>query len=160
MQKRAVLLGRLSFVHTVYPIFKVHSTDFFSNIFFFQRPLTRGEEISQSALFVRVFKHVSSAQTILRPSSATSALADVSFALFVHYGLSAPFGSMEWHCLSISFSFPPVIPSHKTPRDDREITERWATQNCCEFWPKFAIFPPHSISPYYPSLCKFFWHSV
>ena len=34
-----------SFVHTVYPIFKVHSSDFFSNIFFFQRPLTRGEEI-------------------------------------------------------------------------------------------------------------------
>lgn len=45
MQKRAVLSGRLSFVHTVYPILKVHSTDFFSNIFFFQRPLTRGEEI-------------------------------------------------------------------------------------------------------------------
>ena len=74
MQKRAVLSGRLSFVHAGYPIFKVHFADFFSNIIFFQCPLTRGEEIPQSALFVRVFKHVSSAQTILRPSSATSAL--------------------------------------------------------------------------------------
>ena len=37
MQKRAVLSGRLSFVHTVYPIFKVHSTDFFSNIFFLSK---------------------------------------------------------------------------------------------------------------------------
>ena len=37
MQKRAVLSGRLSFVHTVYPIFKVHSSDFFSNIFFLSR---------------------------------------------------------------------------------------------------------------------------
>ena len=46
----------------------------FQIFFFFQCPLTRGEEIPQSALFVRVFKHVSSAQTILRPSSATSAL--------------------------------------------------------------------------------------
>ena len=34
MQKRAVLSGRLSFVHAGYPIFKVHSSDFFSNIFF------------------------------------------------------------------------------------------------------------------------------
>ena len=72
--KRADLKGRLSFVHTVYPIFKVHSSDFFSNIFFFQRPLTRGEEIPQSALFVRVIKQLSTANTILRPSSATSAL--------------------------------------------------------------------------------------
>ena len=63
MQKRAVLSGRLSFVHTVYPILKVHSTDFFSNIFFFQRPLTRGEEIPQSALFVRVVEHVSTTKT-------------------------------------------------------------------------------------------------
>ena len=30
----------------------------FQIFFFFQRPLTRGEEIPQSALFVRVFKHV------------------------------------------------------------------------------------------------------
>ena len=53
MQKRAVLSGRLSFVHTVYPILKVHSTDFFSNIFFFQRPLTRGdEEVPRMALRV------------------------------------------------------------------------------------------------------------
>ena len=37
MQKRAVLLGRLSFVHTVYPIFKVHFSDFFSNIFFLSK---------------------------------------------------------------------------------------------------------------------------
>ena len=66
MQKRAVLSGRLSFVHAGYPIFKVHFADFFSNIFFFQRPLTRGEEIPQSALFVRVIKQLSTANTILR----------------------------------------------------------------------------------------------
>ena len=35
---------------------------------------SRGEEIPMFAPFVRVFKHVSSAQTILRSSSATSAL--------------------------------------------------------------------------------------
>ena len=53
MQKRAVLSGRLSFVHTVYPILKVHSTDFFSNIFFFQSPLARGdEEVPRMALRV------------------------------------------------------------------------------------------------------------
>ena len=46
MQKRAVLSGRLSFVHTVYPIFKVHSSDFFSNIFF----------LSMFARFARVGK--------------------------------------------------------------------------------------------------------
>ena len=37
MQKRADLKGRLSFVHTGYPILKVHSTDFFSNIFFLSK---------------------------------------------------------------------------------------------------------------------------
>ena len=53
MQKRAVLSGRLSFVHAGYPIFKVHFADFFSNIFFFQRPLTRGdEEVPRMALRV------------------------------------------------------------------------------------------------------------
>ena len=35
---------------------------------------SRGEEISQSALIVRVIKQLSTANTILRPSSATSAL--------------------------------------------------------------------------------------
>ena len=51
--KRAVLSGRLSFVHAGYPIFKVHFADFFSNIFFFQRPLTRGdEEVPRMALRV------------------------------------------------------------------------------------------------------------
>ena len=54
----------------------------FQIFFFFQRPLTRGEEIPQSALFVRVFKHVSSAQTILRSSFAASAFRD---AFFVYY---------------------------------------------------------------------------
>ncbi len=73
MQKRAVLSGRLSFVHTVYPIFKVHSADFFSNIFFsFNVRLRVGEEIPLSARpsrviykvsahSVRVIKHVSTA---------------------------------------------------------------------------------------------------
>ena len=37
MQKRAVLSGRLSFVHAGYPIFKVHFADFFSNIFFLSK---------------------------------------------------------------------------------------------------------------------------
>ena len=37
--KRAVLSGRLSFVHTFYPLFNVHSADFFSNNLFFQCPL-------------------------------------------------------------------------------------------------------------------------
>lgn len=89
---------------------------------------SRGGDFTVRSLHSRdlaCFDYQNNSQNILlRPSVATSALADVSFALFVHYGLSAPFGSMEWHCLSISFSFPPVIPSHKTPRDDREITER------------------------------------
>ena len=117
------------FVHTFYPLFNVHSADFFSNNLFFQGPLTRwGRNSKGRSLRSRDLAtfdcHCLFYLIILRPSVATSALADVSFALFVHYGLSAPFGSMEWHCLSISFSFPPVIPSHKTPRDDREITER------------------------------------
>ena len=39
MQKRAVLSGRLSFVHAGYPIFKVHFADFFSNNLFIVAPL-------------------------------------------------------------------------------------------------------------------------
>ena len=100
MQKRAVLPGRLSFVHAGYPIFKVHSADFFSNIFYSKsaHSVRVGEEIplfarssrviyKVSALFVRVIKQLSTTKTthstsILRPSVATSALAD---AFYVHY---------------------------------------------------------------------------
>ena len=88
MQKRAVLSGRLSFVHTVYPIFKVHSSDFFSNIFFFQRPLTRGdEEVPRMAL------------RVLRPKSPHSEewaryieqnLSCVRFAWLSNYRLPIP----------------------------------------------------------------------
>ena len=42
--KRAVLSGRLSFVHAGYPIFKVHFADFFSNNLFFKGRLRVGEK--------------------------------------------------------------------------------------------------------------------
>ena len=42
------------FVHTFYPLFNVHSADFFSNNLFFQGPLTRGGEIPRVAPFVRM----------------------------------------------------------------------------------------------------------
>ena len=128
MQKSRTALVRL-FSCILSILSDIYSADFFSNNLFFQGPLTRwGRNSKGRSLRSRDLAtfdcHCLFYLIILRPSVATSALADVSFALFVHYGLSAPFGSMEWHCLSISFSFPPVIPSHKTPRDDREITER------------------------------------
>ena len=44
---------------------------------------SRGEEIPMFAPFVRVFKHVSSAQTILRSSFATSAFADAFLCLLL-----------------------------------------------------------------------------
>ena len=44
---------------------------------------SRGGEIPRVAPFVRVFKHVSSAQTILRSSFATSAFADAFLCLLL-----------------------------------------------------------------------------
>ena len=147
MQKRAVLSGRLSFVHTVYPILKVHSTDFFSNIFFFQRPLTRGEEIPQSALFVRVIKQLSTANTILRLVAQHLLLQMHSMSITpeCYSGIlvkNTPSFRKElgvgYICrfLRFSFSFTSLIPSPILPRDEREKTERTTAQlpankKCC-----------------------------
>ena len=110
MQKRAVLSGRLSFVHTVYPILKVHSTDFFSNIFFFQRPLTRGdEEVPWMAL------------RVLRPKSPHSEewtqyieqnLSCVRFAFFIMYRLpkhSCAVTAQHLPCRCFSLSIIPEL---------------------------------------------------
>ena len=147
MQKRAVLSGRLSFVHAGYPIFKVHFADFFSNIFFFQRPLTRGEEIPQSALFVRVIKQLSTANTILRlvaqhlllQMHSMSITPECYSGILVKNTPSFRKGlGVGYICrfLRFSFSFTSLIPSPILPRDEREKTERTTAQlpankKCC-----------------------------
>ena len=80
--KRAVLSGRLSScIRSILSSMCIPPISF--QIIFFQGPLTRGGEIPRVAHFVRVFKHVSSAQTILRSSFATSAFADAFLCLLL-----------------------------------------------------------------------------
>ena len=60
--------------------------------------------------------------------------------------------------LKIPISFTPLIPCLLPPREEREKTERRASQNCNDFCPKIAIFPPLSAIPFYLQLCKLFLH--
>ena len=125
MQKRAVLSGRLSFVHTVYPILKVHSTDFFSNIFFFQRPLTRGEEIPAFAHSVRVVEHVSTTKTTHRTSFCALRSQHLLWQMCPSLSLFTtdyPPLSGRWN--GIAFPYPSHFLPLYLPTKHRETTER------------------------------------
>ena len=152
MQKRAVLSGRLSFVHAVYPILKVHSTDFFSNIFFLSKAAYAwGRNSSVRSLRSRdlaCLDYQNNSQHIhTAPCGATSALAD---AFYVHYSRML-FGyslkntpsfrkglGVGYICrfLRFLFSLFSLIPCPLPPRDEREKTERTTAQlpankKCC-----------------------------
>ena len=125
MQKRAVLPGRLSFVHTVYPIFKVHSSDFFSNIFF-----------SMFACFARVGKKFLSSLRVfsmfwqpkhfcvLRPQHRPCRC----FSLFIAPEWYSGAFSRKSTFLKIGFLFIFSLPSPILPTDEREKTERTTAQ--------------------------------
>ena len=116
-----VLLFRVFFVFFMYIILNVH---------FF---LVMGGENLLFAHSVCVFKHVSSAQTILRSSFATSVFTD---AFFVYYSRIV-FGYFSKKVLLLRFPFPctyPIPLGLKTKEEPRmnqgTPKERPTTQKC------------------------------
>ena len=98
-----------------------------------------GEKFLRS---LRVINQLSTAKTIcvLRPQH----LPCRCFSLFIAPEWYSGAFSRKSTFLKIPISFTPLIPCPVSPRDNREKTERRASQNCNDFCPKIAIFPPLS----------------
>ena len=95
-------------------------------IIFFQGPLTRGGEIPRVAHFVRVFKHVSSAQTILRSSFATSAFTDAFFAIIpeLYSGTFPQKSTFIKISLPLHLPNPPQVKDQGRTKDKPRNTQR------------------------------------
>ena len=132
MQKRAVLSGRLSFVHTVYPIFKVHSSDFFSNIFFLSKAAYAwGRNSCVRFAFLSMFR-LPKHSCALRSQHLLSQMHSLSITPEWYSGAF----SRKSTFLKIPISFTPLIPCLLPPREEREKTERTTAQlpankKCC-----------------------------